>query len=82
MWIQKVQRLQLIKKILAISLLFTTPVLADSIGDIIEQTGLTALTRNQQSFDTYIDQEILLYDLLNTGNGRLAIEFLDNLILD
>jgi len=78
MWIQKVQPLQLIKKILASSLLLTTPVFADSIGDIIEQTGLAALTRNQQSIDTYVDQEILLYDLLNTGNGRLAIEFLDN----
>ena len=78
MWIQKVQRLQLIKKILLISSLFTTTVLADSIGDIIEQTGLAALTRNQENIDTYVDQEILLYDLLNTGNGRLAIEFLDN----
>jgi len=72
------QPLQLIKKILLAISLFTTTVLADSIGDIIEQTGLAALTRNQQSFDTYVDQEILLYDLLNTGNGRIAIEFLDN----
>jgi len=78
MWTQKVQPLQLIKKILASSLLLTTTVIADPIGDIIEQTGLAALTRNQQSIDAYVDQEILLYDLLNTGNGRLAIEFLDN----
>jgi len=73
-----VQRLQLIKKILLISSLFTTTVLADSIGDIIEQTGLAALTRNQKSIDTYVDQTILLYDTVNTGNGRVAIEFLDN----
>jgi hypothetical protein len=73
-----VQQLQSIKKILLISSLFTTTVFADPIGDIIEQTGLAALTRNQQDIDTYVDQEILLYDLLNTGNGRLAIEFLDN----
>ena len=73
------QPLQLIKKTLAItSLLFSSLISADQIGDIIEQTGLAAITRNQQSFDTYVDQEILLYDLLNTGNGRLAIEFLDN----
>ncbi len=79
MWIQKVQQLQSIKKILAISAcLLVSPVFADSIGDIIEQTGLAALTRNQQDIDAYVDQEILLYDLLNTGNGRLAIEFLDN----
>ena len=71
-------QLQSTKKILAItSLLFSSIISADQIGDIIEQTGLAALTRNQQSFDTYVDQEILLYDLLNTGNGRLAIEFLD-----
>ena len=68
--------LQLIRKILLISSLSTT-VLADSIGDIIEQTGLTALTRNQQEIEAFVDQEILLYDLLNTGNGRLAVEFLD-----
>ena len=79
MWIQKVQQLQSIKKILAISVFsLVSPVFADSIGDIIEQTGLAALTRNQQDIDAYVDQEILLYDLLNTGNGRLAIEFLDN----
>ena len=71
-------QLPLIKKILAItSLLFSSTISANQIGDIIEQTGLAALIRNQQSFDTYVDQEILLYDLLNTGNGRLAIEFLD-----
>ena len=71
-------QLQLIKKILAItSLLFSSTIYANQIGDIIEQTGLAALTRNQQSIDAYVDQEILLYDLLNTGNGRLAIEFLD-----
>ena len=78
MWIQKVQQLQLIKKILLISSLFTTTALADPIGDIIEQTGLAALTRNQQNIDTYVDQNILLYDTVNTGNGRVAIEFLDN----
>ena len=71
-------QLPLTKKILAItSLLFSSTIYANQIGDIIEQTGLAALTRNQQSIDAYVDQEILLYDLLNTGNGRLAIEFLD-----
>ncbi len=71
------QQLQLIKKILLTISLFTTTVLADSIGDIIEQTGLSAITRNSQKVTTFLEQEILLYDLLNTGNGRLAIEFLD-----
>ena len=66
----------LTKKILLISL-FSSSVSANTIGDIFELTGNSALTRNQQDLDTFINQEILLYDLLNTGNGRLAIQFLD-----
>jgi len=70
--------LQLTKKILATtSLLFSSIISADQIGDIIEQTGKAALTRNQTDIAAFVDQDILLYDLLNTGNGRLAIEFLD-----
>ena len=54
-------QLPLIKKILAItSLLFSSTIYANQIGDIIEQTGLAALTRNQQSIDAYVDQEILI----------------------
>ena len=72
------QLLQSTKKILATtSLLFSSIVSADQIGDIIEQTGKAALTRNQTDIAAFVDQDILLYDLLNTGNGRLAIEFLD-----
>ena len=67
---------QVTKKILLISLL-SSSVSANTIGDIFELTGNSALTRNQQDLDTFINQEILLYDLLNTGNGRLAIQFLD-----
>ena len=72
------QPLQLTKKIVLTSSLFTSLVLADPIGDIIEQTGKAAVTRNSQEFVALVDQDILLYDLLNTGNGRLAIEFLDD----
>jgi len=72
-----VRQLQLIKKILASSLLFASQAVADPIGDIIEQTGLAAVTRNNKDITAVVDQDILLYDLLNTGNGRVAIEFLD-----
>ncbi len=71
------QLLQLIKKILAISWLLPSLLFADPIGDIIEQTGKGALTRDNQEFVASVDQYILLYDLLNTGNGRMAVEFLD-----
>ncbi len=71
------QRLQLIKKILAISLV-PSLALANPIGDITEQTGKGALTRNNQEFVAAVDQDILLYDLLNTGNGRMKVDFLDD----
>ena len=70
------QLLLLIKKILTISLvpglLFANP-----IGDIVEQTGKGALTRNNEEFVAVVEQDILLYDLLNTGNGRMKVAFLD-----
>ena len=69
-------QLQSIKKILAISLV-SNLVLADPIGDITEHTGTGVVTRQQEELVANIGGDILLYDLLNTGNGRLAIEFLD-----
>ena len=77
MSLQMMQLLQSIKKILTISLV-PSLLFADPIGDIIEQTGKGALTRNNQEFVASVDQDILLYDLLNTGNGRMAVQFLDD----
>ncbi len=77
MSLQMMLQLQSIKKILAISLV-PSLLFADPIGDIIEQTGKGALTRNNQEFVASVDQDILLYDLLNTGNGRMAVQFLDS----
>jgi hypothetical protein len=51
---------------------------ADPIGDIVEQTGKGALTRNNEDFVAVVDQDILLYDLLNTGNVRMKVAFLDD----
>ena len=70
------QQLLSIKKILAISLV-SPLALSSPIGDIIERTGFGVLTREDQELSADVGSDILLYDLLNTGNGRLAIEFLD-----
>ena len=70
------QQLLSIKKILAISLV-SPLALSSPIGDIIERTGFGVLTREDQELSADVGNDILLYDLLNTGNGRMAIEFLD-----
>ena len=70
------QQLLSIKKILAISLV-SPLALSSPIGDIIERTGFGVLTREDQELSADVGSDILLYDLLNTGNGRMAIEFLD-----
>ena len=72
------QLLRLIKKILPTSLVVPCLLFADPIGDIVEQTGKGALTRNNEEFVAVVDQDILLYDLLNTGNGRMKVAFLDD----
>ena len=68
--------LQSIKKILPISLV-SSLVLGNPIGDITEHTGTGVVTRQQEELVADVGGDILLYDLLNTGNGRLAVEFLD-----
>ena len=57
MSLQMMQLLQSIKKILTISLV-PSLLFADPIGDIIEQTGKGALTRNNQEFVASVDQDI------------------------
>ena len=69
-------QLQSIKKILPISLV-SSLVLGNPIGDITEHTGTGVVTRQQEELVADVGGDILLYDLLNTGNGRLAVEFLD-----
>ena len=72
------QRLQLIRKILATSLLLPVAVVASPIGDITEQTGVGSLTRERTELVAEVGRDIELYDTLNTGNGRIAVEFVDN----
>ena len=50
---------------------------ADSIGDIIESTGLASLTRNNTTIESAVNIPVNLYDTAETSNGRMLIEFLD-----
>ena len=55
------QLLRLIKKILPTSLVVPCLLFADPIGDIVEQTGKGALTRNNEEFVAVVDQDILTF---------------------
>ena len=69
---------QLIKKILAISaILLSYPVYADTIGEIVEQTGIGNIIREGVNIPSTNLPSVNLYDEAETGNGRMLIEFLD-----
>ena len=65
-----------IKKILAISL-FSSIVYAEKVGDITEQSGNGAISRQTQEFVAEVGSGVEFMDSLMTGNGRMAVEFLD-----
>ena len=69
--------LQLTKKILLTISIFPIVALAAPIGDITEQTGVSSLTRERNELVAAVGADIELYDTLNTGNGRIAVEFAD-----
>ena len=74
------QQYKSIKKILltTVSLLtFMGSVQADSIGDIVESTGVGGIVRNNETISNEVGSDILLYDEARTVNGRMLIEFLD-----
>jgi hypothetical protein len=80
------QQFKLIKKIhLAIlNLLFIGGVLADPIGEVIEQTGSGQIIRDKEEITVsgaYMP-EIELNDVAETANGKMKIEFLDKAQLD
>ena len=68
--------LQLTRKILLISI-FPVTVWGAPIGDITEQTGVSSLTRARNELVAVVGANVELYDTLNTGNGRIAVEFAD-----
>lgn len=51
--------------------------LADSIGDIVESTGVGAIVRNNEQLSTDVGFNVDLYDTAQTANGRMLIEFKD-----
>ena len=74
------QQSQLIKKILLTTVsmfTFMGSVYADSIGDMVESTGIGGIVRNNETLPHDIGSDIVLYDEARTGNGRMLIEFLD-----
>ena len=71
------QQFKLIKKIhLAIlNLLFIGGVLADPIGEVIEQTGSGQIIRDKEEIQVTDLPEIELNDIAETANGKMKIEF-------
>ena len=58
-------------------LLFTNGAIADSIGDIVESTGVGQIVRNNEEIVVSEQIPVELNDEAKTGNGRMLIEFLD-----
>ena len=75
----KMQRLQLIKKILAINVcLFTTFVYANDIGDITEHNGSSGIVRDTgETLAGGIGEDIFFKDSIETAQGRMNIKFID-----
>ena len=73
------QRLQLIKKILAINVcLFTTFAYADDIGDITEHNGSSGIVRDSgEVVSGGVGEDIFFKDSIETAQGRMNIKFID-----
>ncbi len=73
------QRLQLIKKILAINVcLFTTFIYADDIGDITEHNGSSGIVRDSgEVVSGGVGEDIFFKDSIETAQGRMNIKFID-----
>ena len=64
-------------------ILFSIPAFSTEIGEISELRGNGEITRvnSTDSFTAEVDSDIFSFDDVRTGNGRLAIEFLDSSIV-
>ena len=74
------RQFKLIKKIqltIVSALIFMGSAYADSIGDIVESTGVGGIIRNNETLPNDVGSDINLYDEAATVNGRMLIEFLD-----
>ena len=57
--------------------LLSVSVHADTIGDIVESTGVGAIFRSNEEIPSSVNLGVNLYDEAKTQNGRMLIEFLD-----
>jgi len=73
------QRSKSIRKTLLtiVSIFLVGTVSADPIGDIVESTGIGSILRNNTQTASQVGYGIELYDLAETVNGRMLIEFQD-----
>ena len=74
------RQFKLIKKIhltIVSAFIFMGSAYADSIGDIVESTGVGGIIRNNETLPNDVGSDIVLYDEAATVNGRMLIEFLD-----
>ena len=60
------------------SLLLMGSVYADSIGDIVESTGVGKIVRQQENISNLNNLPIQLNDVAETAMGSMLIKFLDN----
>ena len=64
-------------------ILFSIPAFSTEIGEISELKGNGEITRvnSSETFTAELDSDIFSFDDVRTGNGRLAIEFLDDSVV-
>jgi len=69
--------------LLTLLLLFTSIVSSNEIGEISELKGIGEITRQNstESFAAKLASDIFSFDDVRTGNGRIAIEFLDSTVI-
>ena len=71
---------KLIRKIqltIVSSFLLVGSVMADSIGDIVESTGVGKIVRQNENINVSGNMPIILYDRAETAMGSMLIEFVD-----
>lgn len=75
-----IQSFKLIRKIqltIVSSFLLMGSVYADSIGDIVESTGVGKIVRQNEDINVSGNMPIVLYDRAETAMGSMLIEFID-----
>jgi len=73
-----------VRWLFVISILLTASPALAKVGDVIQQIGVTDITRKSGDVLTNIDKDFIIetYDTVKTKNGKTAIEFLDETRVD